>query len=174
MCVLLANTHRPKSNSFASEFLRKWGPEHSLPVSSRPVSLGTSFRLAHEFALLGLSVPPRSRVVTNTSSRIHPNLPALGCLNNKRSGRNWNLLRRETGSAKEKGDEKYLEESHRPYGISGTCSTRKILRRATRYESRPSLINSATIADHCFVLRCCHEMLSFSANFWHSVNRAVG
>src|SRR5208283_2557530 len=26
--------------------------------------------------------------------------------------------------------------------------------------------------DYCFVLRCCHEILSFSAHCWHSVNRA--
>ena len=27
-------------------------------------------------------------------------------------------------------------------------------------------------SDYCFVLRCCHEILSFSAHCWHSVNRA--
>jgi hypothetical protein len=28
--------------------------------------------------------------------------------------------------------------------------------------------------EHCFVLRSCHGILSFSANFWNSVNRVVG
>jgi hypothetical protein len=70
-------------------------PGLSLPVSSRPVSLGLSVRVAHEFPLLRLSVPPRSGIVINTSSRINPDKLALGRLNNKRSGRSWNLLRTE-------------------------------------------------------------------------------
>ena len=118
MCVLLANTHRPKSNSFASEFLRKWGPEHSLPVSGRSISLGTSFHLVHEFALLRLSIPSRAGVVINTSSGINPNQPALRRLSDERSNRSWNFLRTESGYTKEKSDQKYLEGSHRPYGIS--------------------------------------------------------
>jgi hypothetical protein len=45
----------------------------SLPIFSRSVSLGLSVRLAHEFALLRLSVPPSAGVVIYTSSRINPN-----------------------------------------------------------------------------------------------------
>jgi len=85
----------------------------SLPVSRCSVSLDPSFRFAHEFRLLGFPIPPRAGVVINTSSRINPNKPALGRLNNKRSDRSWNFLRTESGNTKEEGDEKYPEKSHR-------------------------------------------------------------
>jgi hypothetical protein len=63
-----------------------------LPILRCSVSTRLSLRLAHEFTLIGISVPPRSGIVINTSSRIHPNPPVIGRLNKKRTARRWSFL----------------------------------------------------------------------------------
>jgi hypothetical protein len=52
--------------------------EDYLPTLGWSVSVRLSLGFAHEFTLLDFTVPPRSGIVINATSRIHSNLPALG------------------------------------------------------------------------------------------------
>jgi hypothetical protein len=76
--------------------------EVSLPVHSRPISMGASFCLAHELALLGIAVPARAGIMITPRRCIDPNLAAFRRLTNTGGGRRRNVLSPDSGTDKSK------------------------------------------------------------------------
>jgi hypothetical protein len=91
---------------------REQGPLFSLPVSCRSEPLGPGVRLAHEFPLLSIPVPTRTRIVVNPRRYVNPNLPTLGRLTNAGSDGRGAILGPDNMNTEHQSDKKYRYESN--------------------------------------------------------------